>query len=206
MTSNANEADLLAAVLAAPQDQQARLVYADWLEERGDPRADYLRLELELQSLPKMDTQYRKTQKQLRKLMQDVDRKWRLQVTQSKILACDVPHARDGLFSFECPRSWDGLRPTEDENVRYCEGCKQHVHFCSSMQEAKALGTLGVCVALDVCTKLSPDRPADQDTLQLPNVRMGRVLPPRLNREASERVKKFPSRVVMIRREDRKRE
>ncbi len=37
----------LRAVLAAPDDVLPRLVYADWLEERGDPRGPYLRLEVE---------------------------------------------------------------------------------------------------------------------------------------------------------------
>jgi uncharacterized protein (TIGR02996 family) len=32
------------ALLAAPGDTSLRLVYADWLEERGDPRGEYLRL------------------------------------------------------------------------------------------------------------------------------------------------------------------
>jgi uncharacterized protein (TIGR02996 family) len=34
----------LRAILAAPEDATSRLVYADWLEERGDPRAEVLRL------------------------------------------------------------------------------------------------------------------------------------------------------------------
>lgn len=33
------------AVVADPHDDGPRLVYADWLEERGDPRAEWLRLE-----------------------------------------------------------------------------------------------------------------------------------------------------------------
>ncbi|WP_439627896.1 DUF1963 domain-containing protein [Gemmata sp.] len=37
------EADLLAAVLADPGDDTARLVYADWLDEHDDPRGQYLR-------------------------------------------------------------------------------------------------------------------------------------------------------------------
>jgi uncharacterized protein (TIGR02996 family) len=37
------EADLLAAVLADPGDDTARLVYADWLDEHDDPRGKYLR-------------------------------------------------------------------------------------------------------------------------------------------------------------------
>jgi uncharacterized protein (TIGR02996 family) len=35
------------AVVAAPGDEAPRLVYADWLDERGDPRGAYLRAELE---------------------------------------------------------------------------------------------------------------------------------------------------------------
>jgi uncharacterized protein (TIGR02996 family) len=38
----------LQAVLEAPADDVSRLVYADWLQERGDPRADFLRLECEV--------------------------------------------------------------------------------------------------------------------------------------------------------------
>ena len=33
----------LAGIVAHPEDPAARLVYADWLEDRGDPRAGYLR-------------------------------------------------------------------------------------------------------------------------------------------------------------------
>ena len=35
------------AIVAAPGDGATRLVYADWLDERGDPRGAYLRAELE---------------------------------------------------------------------------------------------------------------------------------------------------------------
>jgi uncharacterized protein (TIGR02996 family) len=40
----AEEAAFLAAIRAAPEDETALLVYADWLEERDDPRAEYVRL------------------------------------------------------------------------------------------------------------------------------------------------------------------
>jgi uncharacterized protein (TIGR02996 family) len=38
----------IAAILESPCDPSPRLVYADWLEERGDPRAEFLRIELTL--------------------------------------------------------------------------------------------------------------------------------------------------------------
>jgi uncharacterized protein (TIGR02996 family) len=37
----------LRAVLNRPDDDVLRLVYADWLDEHGDPRAEYLRLDVE---------------------------------------------------------------------------------------------------------------------------------------------------------------
>ena len=52
MSADDPEAELLAAVERAPQDVQARAVYADWLEERGDPRGEFLRLEMQLSTLP----------------------------------------------------------------------------------------------------------------------------------------------------------
>ena len=41
----ASEADMLAALRANPHDDAARLVYADWLIERGDERGELLMLE-----------------------------------------------------------------------------------------------------------------------------------------------------------------
>jgi len=42
------DSDLLGSVLQRPHDNDERLVYADWLEERGDPHAEYLRVQVAL--------------------------------------------------------------------------------------------------------------------------------------------------------------
>src|SRR5262249_20747125 len=42
----ATEAGLLAAVYAAPADDAPRAIYADWLQERGDPRGELIALQL----------------------------------------------------------------------------------------------------------------------------------------------------------------
>src|SRR5262249_49935579 len=39
-----DERAFLTAILERPDDDATKLVYADWLEEQGDPRAEYLRL------------------------------------------------------------------------------------------------------------------------------------------------------------------
>jgi uncharacterized protein (TIGR02996 family) len=46
------EADLLRAIRDDPDDDAPRLIYADWLEERGDPRAEFIRIQCELARLP----------------------------------------------------------------------------------------------------------------------------------------------------------
>lgn len=50
---------ILQSVLAEPEDDTPRLVYADWLEETGGPeeqaRADFIRVQIELARLPKND-------------------------------------------------------------------------------------------------------------------------------------------------------
>jgi uncharacterized protein (TIGR02996 family) len=44
----AEERAFLAAILERPDDDATKLVYADWLEERGDPRGEYLRLAVKM--------------------------------------------------------------------------------------------------------------------------------------------------------------
>ena len=43
-----DEEAFLAAIAEQPEDENCRLIYADWLEERGDPRAEYLRVEYKM--------------------------------------------------------------------------------------------------------------------------------------------------------------
>lgn len=50
-----DEEAFLRAIAAAPDDDLPRLVYADWLDERGDPRAEYLRLEVQRRRLSPRD-------------------------------------------------------------------------------------------------------------------------------------------------------
>lgn len=46
---------LLAAVLADPDDDFVRLVCADWFEERGDPRGEFIRVQVELATTERED-------------------------------------------------------------------------------------------------------------------------------------------------------
>jgi uncharacterized protein (TIGR02996 family) len=53
-----DEAPFLAAIQADPDDQAPRLIYADWLEERGDPRGELIRIEEEMRALPVFSDRY----------------------------------------------------------------------------------------------------------------------------------------------------
>jgi len=52
VTAADDEEQLLAAISADPEDPQAREVYADWLDRRGDLRGEYVRLEALFHAIP----------------------------------------------------------------------------------------------------------------------------------------------------------
>jgi uncharacterized protein (TIGR02996 family) len=67
----------LRALFQQPHDDELRLVYADWLEDRGDPRAEYLRLEVELHRLATGHKSRKATlQRRLGKLQSQLDVNW----------------------------------------------------------------------------------------------------------------------------------
>jgi uncharacterized protein (TIGR02996 family) len=43
--------DFLQEIIASPDDDTPRLIYADWLDERGDPRGEFIRVQCELATL-----------------------------------------------------------------------------------------------------------------------------------------------------------
>jgi uncharacterized protein (TIGR02996 family) len=75
----------LQSIAQTPEDDTPRLVYADWLAEQNDPRADYLRLELELFTLARAEpippnravrANRRRLQSALREARQTLLRPW----------------------------------------------------------------------------------------------------------------------------------
>ncbi|MBL8799152.1 MAG: TIGR02996 domain-containing protein [Planctomycetia bacterium] len=70
------EDDFIAAILDAPDDATPRLVYADWLEDRGDPRAELLRIEAEFLAMPLDDERVPALRARLRELHRTLDPVW----------------------------------------------------------------------------------------------------------------------------------
>lgn len=48
-------AAFIQAIIEDPEDDLPRLVYADWLEEQGDPRGEFIRLQVQSAALPEYD-------------------------------------------------------------------------------------------------------------------------------------------------------
>jgi uncharacterized protein (TIGR02996 family) len=63
-------------ILANPNDETPRLVYADWLEERGDPRGEFLRLDSTMIAMRIGTPRYEQARNRLVELRKDIDSKW----------------------------------------------------------------------------------------------------------------------------------
>jgi uncharacterized protein (TIGR02996 family) len=71
-----DESGFLDAIRANPGDDMHRLVYADWLEERGDPRGDFLRLRIALAATAPDHTDRVAGEHELSRLRKGCDAAW----------------------------------------------------------------------------------------------------------------------------------
>ena len=109
-----DETPFIEAILANPEDEAPRLIYADWLEERGDPRGEFLRVENALANLTRGNARGPALRDRLKQLRQSIGDEWPALVDRTPIEGCV-------RFAFECPKQWDQLRRTDDPLARSCE-------------------------------------------------------------------------------------
>jgi uncharacterized protein (TIGR02996 family) len=136
----------LADIEANPNEPALRLIYADWLTEQGDPRGAYLRAEAELAALPADDGRRKKAQKRLKQMRAGLSTDWLARVERTAVENCEP------RFEFECPKRWERLSLTGDDNVRFCETCRKPVFHCETVADAQRRAWNGQCVAIDSCT------------------------------------------------------
>jgi uncharacterized protein (TIGR02996 family) len=133
----------LQTILRNPGDDGLRLVYADWLEDQGDPRAEYLRIEATLAHRAPAELGHHDLLTRLREACVNLDPGWLAAVSRVPIENCGVS------FQFRCPLRWEQLQPTKDGDVRFCESCRKKVYYCSSLELAQAHAAVGECIAID---------------------------------------------------------
>jgi uncharacterized protein (TIGR02996 family) len=155
------------ALRADPDDTVTRSVYADWLEERGDPRGTFLRLEAELTALPADDERRSPLQDRLRELQPALDVAWLAELDRTKIENCL-------RFTFQCPQQWEKLLPTKGEQVRYCAVCERNVFHCHTIDQARTMARMDRCVAVD--SRLAREE-GDLGVGQPMGMMLGRIAP-----------------------------
>ena len=155
--------ELLAELVANPDDEATRMVYQDWLDENGDQRGEYLRLQSKLSHFKADDPQREPVRQELQKVHGEIAQTWRdwlLKVSRSQIEHCPgqinswfvdqgTLELADFRFGRECPRRWANLESTDDPTIRYCDQGRKHVFFCDDVREAESLSVWGQCVAVD---------------------------------------------------------
>jgi uncharacterized protein (TIGR02996 family) len=156
----AEEDAFVRAILASPRDDALRLVFADWLEERADPRGEFLRILVRLEALSENDSPKQMKAKlawvreiamlrqQLRQLRELIPSEWALRLTRGWIKHCNIPDA------VKCPRSWELLSETADPEIRRCGHCSRDVWFCWSASKVHE----AICSRHPIVTALAMDR------------------------------------------------
>lgn len=131
------------AILDHPEELTTWLVYADWLDDRDDPRSEFLRLSVERRQLAALDPVGKEIDAQLAVLRDRLDPNWMLVFDSARLANCRGPG-----WLFRCPMTWDSLTPTDEPDIRICHACKSPVFYCHTAEEARQFASCGQCVAL----------------------------------------------------------
>ena len=153
------ETQLLHEMIRHPDDPEPRLIYADWLEERGDQRGEYLRLQTAFATKEESDPERRRSKQRLKALREQIDTAWLMAVETADIENCPASETASETveIKYACPKKWSQLQSTDDETVRFCDECNRHVYHCESVAEAKRYALFGGCVAIDPLEDRQPD-------------------------------------------------
>lgn len=159
-----NALSFLAAIAKSPADELLRQVFADWLEESGDWRGEFVRLDCTLRELPSDQPRPAELQDRWLELRSRLGPAWKAILGRSEIENCEM------RFLFGCPERWDALAPTEVAAVRFCGACQERVYYCHTIEEAREHAKSGHCVAVDEGLPRAPGdvtlpRPADEGQL-----------------------------------------
>ncbi len=88
--------EFLTALRENPNDNVSRLVYADWLQEHDDPRAEFLRLEVRLAGGDLPDDARAGMTNRLAELGRHAERGWLLAVNRVPFVRCDLQKRSGG--------------------------------------------------------------------------------------------------------------
>jgi uncharacterized protein (TIGR02996 family) len=139
LANDRDELRMLSELRANPADVLMRMVYADWLEDRGElARAAFVR------GSEMLSDQHA--------VVETTSLVWRA-VTSHERVACE------GL---RCARRWDALEPIDDDELaRRCPICGKTARYLDDLGKIGSCRVLGEIPVLDVaCTFATTARPA----------------------------------------------
>jgi uncharacterized protein (TIGR02996 family) len=155
----------LRAILDVPEDRNTWLIYADWLEDRSDPRAEFLRLMVARSLMSDDDPARPETEARLTQLRGELDSNWMMMFDPAPVGNCR-------------PCRWDDMIATDVPDIRRCHRCKQAIIYCHTLEEARQYASCGQDVALstripaaeiaaDPAFRPPPPPPPDSDEFEL---------------------------------------
>lgn len=136
MTAGDTESRLLNDLRRNPNDTEVRLVYADLLEDRGDPGAEFLRIQLELTAIDPDHAKWRVAEERLGQLRPQLRPDW---------LAVVAPRAqreRCSCLSLQPGQVTTFHREVQDTS---CDGWKR---LCDQIDEAAGSGAASLSIRL----------------------------------------------------------
>ncbi|MCB9679490.1 MAG: hypothetical protein H6737_30575 [Alphaproteobacteria bacterium] len=122
----------------SPADDGLRAVFLDWLLEHGFTElAEWARLS-------ERDGPDGAERARLRDVATRIPARLRARLARVPVEDCRpaVP------LSFECPKRWEGMQPTDVPTVRHCQACEKPVYWVDTVDEAVQHARLGHCVAV----------------------------------------------------------
>jgi uncharacterized protein (TIGR02996 family) len=128
------DAAFIRAIREYPDDETTRLVYTDWLDDRSDPRAEYLRAEAAWVALQSSDEQYRPLYRRVSQLAAALDEDWFAEVSRIGHLVRCVwePVSRGFQHTPEQGRAWgDTIGPLRTAFAETFGAAEVEHRFCA---------------------------------------------------------------------------
>ena len=146
------EQEFLKQIVQSPLDDEPRLVYADWLEERGDPRAEFIRVQCSLASDDLSEEEQERLKSRERELLTTHQADWLKELPEHtnhhQFIRGMVGHVSMTMAAF-IDRGWQVCRriPLQSVSLSHNTGQMREFIECPWLRQIKAIRFSGRRIA-----------------------------------------------------------